>query len=184
MEPVLRAAAMYGILLVLFRIAGRRALSETSSFDFVLLLIISEATQQALLGADYSFTAAVLVIGTLILLNVLFVLLCGRFRTLDKAINGLPLVLVAHGEPLRGRMASARIDEDDILEAARQRRGLERMEQIKFAVLERSGAISIIPAELEIAVPEAGALPLSPGRNVKARPDRNAASRAAVGRPP
>lgn len=62
-------------------------------------------------------------------------------------MNGLPLVVVAQGQPLRERMASARVDEYDVLEAARRTRGLERMDQIKFAVLERSGGISIIPFE-------------------------------------
>ncbi len=145
METVLRAAAMYAILLVLFRIGGRRTLGEASTFDFVLLLIISEATQQAMTGSDNSMTTALLVISTLILLDVLLTFLLRWFRGLDKAVNGLPLILVAQGSPLPKRMASARIDEKDILEAARHTRGLERMEQIKFAVLERSGGISIIP---------------------------------------
>ena len=53
-DSVLRAAAIYLVLLVLFRVAGRRTLSEMTSFDFVLLLVIGEATQQALLGEDFS----------------------------------------------------------------------------------------------------------------------------------
>lgn len=145
METVLRAAAMYAILLVLFRIAGRRTLAEASTFDFVLLLIISEATQQAMTGNDNSITTALLVISTLILLDVLLTFILSRFRTLDKALNGLPLVVVAEGRVLPERLSSARIDENDILETARRTRGLERMEQIKFAVLERSGGISVIP---------------------------------------
>jgi uncharacterized membrane protein YcaP (DUF421 family) len=55
MDSVLRAAAIYLVLLVLFRVAGRRTLSEMTSFDFVLLLVIGEATQQALLGEDFWF---------------------------------------------------------------------------------------------------------------------------------
>lgn len=145
MESVLRAAAVYVLLLVLFRIAGRRTLAEVSTFDLVLVLIISEATQNALIGQDYSFTAAFLVIGTLILLDVFFTYLFNRFRSLDKAVNGLPLVVVADGEPLWDRMRAARIDLPDILEAARRLRGLQRIDQIQYAVLERSGGISIIP---------------------------------------
>jgi uncharacterized membrane protein YcaP (DUF421 family) len=57
----------------------------------------------------------------------------------------VPLVVVENGQPLRDRMNKARIDEDDVLTAARQLQGLERMEQIKYAVLERNGGISIIP---------------------------------------
>ena len=59
MESIIRAAAVYAILLVLFRIAGRRTLAEASTFDLVLLLIISEATQNALIGQDYSLTSAI-----------------------------------------------------------------------------------------------------------------------------
>lgn len=59
MDAVLRAAVIYGVLLLLIRITGRRTLSEMSPFDFVLLLIIGESTQQALLGQDYSMTNAV-----------------------------------------------------------------------------------------------------------------------------
>lgn len=111
----------------------------------MLVLIISEATQNALIGQDYSLTAAFLVIGTLILLDVFFTYLFNRFRRLDNAVNGLPLVVVADGEPLWDRIRASRIDTTDILEAARLLRGLERMEQIQYAVLERSGGISIIP---------------------------------------
>ena len=67
MESVLRAAALYAFLLVLFRITGRRALSEITTFDFVLLLVIGEATQQALLGDDFSVINAFVVIATLVL---------------------------------------------------------------------------------------------------------------------
>jgi uncharacterized membrane protein YcaP (DUF421 family) len=80
MDSVLRAAAIYLVLLVLFRVAGRRTLSEMTSFDFVLLLVIGEATQQALLGEDFSLINAVLVIITLIMLDVLISWVTQRSR--------------------------------------------------------------------------------------------------------
>ena len=100
MDSVLRAAAIYLVLLVLFRVAGRRTLSEMTSFDFVLLLVIGEATQQALLGEDFSLTHAVLVIVTLILLDVLISLVMQRSRLAGKLIEGVPMVIVADGKPL------------------------------------------------------------------------------------
>jgi uncharacterized membrane protein YcaP (DUF421 family) len=154
MESVIRAAAVYALLLVLFRLASRRTLAETSTFDLMLLLlIISAATQNALVGQDYSLTSAFLVIGTLILLDVVLTFLLSRFRSLDKAVDGLPLVVVADGEPLWNRMRACRIDIADVLEAARRLRGLERLEQIQFAVLERSGGISIIPPRDGASIP-------------------------------
>jgi uncharacterized membrane protein YcaP (DUF421 family) len=68
-----------------------------------------------------------------------------RSPTIEKLLDGVPLVVVENGQPLRDRMNKARIDENDVLTAARELQGLERMEQIKYAVLERSGGISIIP---------------------------------------
>ena len=109
-----------------------------------MLLIISEATQNALLGADYSITNGFLVILTLVGLNILFSLWKQRSPTIEKLLDGVPTVIVEDGKPLRDRMSKARID-DDVLTAARELQGLERMEQIKYAVLERSGGISIIP---------------------------------------
>jgi uncharacterized membrane protein YcaP (DUF421 family) len=68
-----------------------------------------------------------------------------RSPRLSRWMEGVPLVIVEDGRPLRDRMEKSRIDEGDILAAARELRGLERMDQIKFAVLERSGGISIVP---------------------------------------
>mgnify|MGYP004721742833 CR=1 FL=1 len=72
MEMVLRAVAVYLVLMVVFKIAGRRALLQMTSFDLILLLIISEATQQALLGSDFSVTGAALTIITLLVVDILF----------------------------------------------------------------------------------------------------------------
>jgi Predicted membrane protein len=72
MEMIFRALAIYLILLVVFKIAGRRALLQMTSFDLILLLIISEATQQALLGNDFSVTGAMLTIITLVVVDMLF----------------------------------------------------------------------------------------------------------------
>jgi uncharacterized membrane protein YcaP (DUF421 family) len=147
MDSVLRAAAIYVVLLVLFRVAGRRTLSEMTSFDFVLLLVIGEATQQALLGEDFSLINAVLVIITLIMLDVLISWVTQRSRIVGKLVEGVPMVIVADGKPLHDRMRKARIELADVLEAARHTQGLERVDQIKYAVVETSGGITIIPKE-------------------------------------
>ncbi|CDL13272.1 FIG00732141: hypothetical protein [Klebsiella pneumoniae IS46] len=72
MEMVLRAAAIYLILLIIFKIAGRRTLMQLTNFDLILLLIISEATQQAMLSTDYSVTGSMLTIVTLVSIDILF----------------------------------------------------------------------------------------------------------------
>lgn len=145
MESVLRAAALYAFLLVLFRITGRRALSEITTFDFVLLLVIGEATQQALLGDDFSVINAFVVIATLVLIDILLSLFKERSPRVGRFLDGVSLIVVEYGRPLTERLRKARITEEDILEAARQSQGLERLEQIRFAVLEKNGQISVIP---------------------------------------
>jgi len=147
MDLILRGVAVYLFLLVLFRVLGKRSLAETTTFDFVLLLIIGEATQQALLGNDFSVTNALILITILMGVDMIFSKLKGQYKKLDRLLEGTPLILVDHGRPLKGRMNESHVDEDDIMEAARINHGLERMKQIKYAVLERDGTISIIPAQ-------------------------------------
>lgn len=147
MDAILRGATIYLIVLVVIRLSGRRTMAETTTFDFVLLLIIAETTQQALLGEDYSITNAALLVLTLAGLDILMSFAKGRFEALEHAIDGVPIIVVENGRPLHDRLRKSRIDEQDILTAARRLRGLERMEQIKYAVLETDGGISIIPRE-------------------------------------
>ena len=145
MDSVLRALAVYAFLLVLFRLAGKRSLSEMTSFDFILLLIISEAIQQALLDDDSSMTNGFLVVLTLVGVSIALSLIKQRSETLDKLLDGTPEIIIDNGRLLRERMNRARVDEGDIMQAARQQQGLERLDQIKYAVLERSGGITVIP---------------------------------------
>lgn len=147
MNTILRAGAMYAILLLIFRLMGKRSLAQITSFDFVLLLIISETTQQAMIGDDFSVTNAVLGILTLVMLDLALSLWKQRWPSLDRWIDGLPVVIVEDGVPLRDRMRKERVDESDVLTAARVMHGLARMDQIKYAILERSGGISIIPKD-------------------------------------
>lgn len=146
MESVLRAAALYLLLLVLVRLTGRRSMRETSAFDLVLLLVIGEATQQALLGEDFSLVNAVLVVVTLLLMDVGLSLLKQRSAAAERVMDGVPTLLVADGKPIEERLRRARVDVTDVLQAARIRHGLVGLEQIRWAVLEADGTISIVPA--------------------------------------
>ena len=147
MDSVVRAAAVYLVLLLLFRIVGKRSLGETGAFDFVLLLIIAEATQQAMIDDDNSMTNAFLIIVTLLALNIGFSLLKQRFPLVDRLIDDVPVLIVVNGNPIKDRMDRARVDERDILQAARETQGLARLDEIKYAVLERDGAISVVPKQ-------------------------------------
>jgi len=145
MDAFLRTFFIYIFLLLLFRLAGKRTLAQITTFDFVLLLIIGEGTQQALLGDDFSVTNAFLVVLSLVFLNIMMSLLKEKFPRVERFMDGLPLVIVEDGRMLKERADKSRVDKADVLAAARKLQGLERMEQIKYAVLEVDGGITVIP---------------------------------------
>jgi uncharacterized membrane protein YcaP (DUF421 family) len=124
---------------------GKRTLNEATTFDLVLLLIISEVTQQGLVGEDFSITTAIVLICTLMGIDLIFTLLKKQFGFFRRVVEGMPLIIVDKGRPLKTRMDKADVDEDDILHAARSNCGVERMDEIKYAVLEKDGSITIIP---------------------------------------
>lgn len=149
MNPVLRGIIVYLFLMLIFRLSGKRSLADTTPFEFVLLLIISEVTQQALVGEDYSITACLILILTLVGTDLLFSMIKHKFKLFEKVTEGVPLIIVANGKPLKERMKKSRVSDEDVLEAARNLHGLERMSQVKYAVLEIDGSISIIKEEKE-----------------------------------
>jgi uncharacterized membrane protein YcaP (DUF421 family) len=145
MELVFRALAVYLFLLLIFRISGKRSLRNATTFDFVLLLIIAETTQQALVGEDASVTGAFLLIVVLVGTDILLSLVKRWLPRVDRLLEGQPIVILRHGVPIKGRMHVERVDDDDILSAARETRGLDKLDDIERAVLEKNGAISIVP---------------------------------------
>jgi uncharacterized membrane protein YcaP (DUF421 family) len=145
MDAVIRGGIMYLVLLLIFRMYGRRTLGQITTFDFVLLLIISEATQQAMVGQDFSLTNAFLVILTLFALDQILSKIKQKSEAANAILEGVPLVLVDDGRLVKRVMDSLQLDEEDILSAARDSHGISRLDQIRYAVLELNGAISIIP---------------------------------------
>ena len=145
MDLVIRGLAVYLFLLLIFRVSGKRSLRSATTFDFVLLLIIAETTQQALVGDDSSVTGAFVLIVVLVGTDILLSLVKRWLPRVDRLLEGQPLVILRHGVPLRARMHVERVDDEDILSAAREKHGIERLDDIDRAVLEKSGGISIVP---------------------------------------
>jgi uncharacterized membrane protein YcaP (DUF421 family) len=126
-------------------VTGKRTLAQVTVFYFVLLIMISQAGQQALPGDDLSLTNALLIIVTLVGIHLLFTAANYRLAVFDKFANDVPPVLIDDGQLLDERMRKSNVSEDDILEQARMVHSLERMDQIKHAVLKRTGSISVVP---------------------------------------
>lgn len=147
MDAVMRGVAVYFVLLVATRLSGRRTLAQTTPFDFVLLLIVAETTQQALLGDDFSITNAVVLILTLFATDILLAYFKQWSSRAAVLLDGMPTVLISKGQPDLEALRRSRISLDDILEAAREQHGLARLEQVENAVLEVGGNLSIIPRQ-------------------------------------
>lgn len=145
MDSVLRGLAVYLVLLLVTRTAGRRTLAQVTVFDFVLLLIIAETTDQALLGDDFSVVNAAIVIITLAVTDVALSYAKSWSPKLGAALDGVPTVLISQGKVNEKALRRARVDLNDVLESAREKQGLKRLDQIDCAVLEVGGAISVIP---------------------------------------
>jgi uncharacterized membrane protein YcaP (DUF421 family) len=142
---ILRSATIYLFIFIVLRMGGKRALSEMTTFDLVLVLIISEATQQALINDDHSIVGAMLAIVTLVSFDLLMSVITTRSKVTDKILNGVPMFLIEQGKLHEDRLKKANITIDDVLEAGRKLHGLENLNEIKSAVLEKDGKISIIP---------------------------------------
>jgi uncharacterized membrane protein YcaP (DUF421 family) len=147
MDSVIKATVVYFTLWAIIRVSGRRTLGEMTAFDFVLFMIIGGSTQRAITGQDYSLTNALLLVATFVALDIGLSIVELKWPAMRRILNAMPMILVENGSLMADRMRRARITEDNILASARRLNGLERIDQIKFAILEASGEITIVPAE-------------------------------------
>ena len=118
-----RAGLVYVFLLAVFRVSGRRTLAQVTTFDLILVLILGDATQQALLGDDATFATTVVVVSTLVLVDIGLARAKHRWPAVDVIIDGMPLPLVVHGQRRKRQMAAEGVSDDDVLTAARSARG-------------------------------------------------------------
>lgn len=109
MDLVLRAAVVYLLLLVILRTTGKRSMALVTMFDFILLLIISEAVSKALVGADSSLIGAAIVVTTLVLLERISDYVSWRLPRFKRLLESVPVVLVENGRPLKNVMGRERI---------------------------------------------------------------------------
>jgi uncharacterized membrane protein YcaP (DUF421 family) len=142
-EKLLRSVAVYTFLLIAFRLCGKRQLGQLSAFDLVVLLIISNVVQNAVIGNDNSLGGGLLGATTILLLNLLVAYVTFRFRRADRVIEHSPTVLVRHGRILRDNLRRERLGPRD-LRAALRHHGVISIRDIRYAFLEEDGHVSVI----------------------------------------
>jgi len=151
MESVIKSVVVYLVLWLMIRASGRRTLGQLTVFDFILFLISGGLAQRALTAQDYSLTHAFLIIATFVIMDIAVSFLERDAPSIGRILKGVLTVVVENGHVLSARLRRARLTEEEILEAARRNYGLERMDEIKFAIFEASGQISIIPKRKTVA---------------------------------
>lgn len=148
MSVIIRAAAAYLILLFAVRLIGRRMASMLAPFDLVVLFLFGGALMTAVLGDDHSMTGAISAVFSIGLMHVAVSWLKTASPWFGRLVDGTPVVVYELGRWHEDRMRGLRMLESDVMAAVRQK-GLMRLEQVRYAVVERDGKISIVPESSE-----------------------------------
>ena len=143
MDLVLRAVVVFAFVLLLTRVIGKRELGSLEPFDLVLLIVLGDALQQGLTQDDYSLTGAILVVGTIAVLQVFVSWLSYRFPRARPILQGEPVIVLEDGKPIERNLKRERLTIEEIAEEAR-RQQIAHLADVKFAILETSGTISFI----------------------------------------
>ncbi len=147
METVIRITLIYVAVLVGLHLLGKREFSQLSPLELVTLLLIPELVAQATVRDDFSLTNSLVALTTLLSLVFVSSVLIYKSRKFEQVIEGTPAVLVAHGQLVVENLNKERVTPDEIFSEMHQA-GLEHLSQVKWAVLEDDGKISIVPEEL------------------------------------
>ena len=143
---VLRATAIYALVMVLVRVSGKRAVGQFTPFDLVLLILIGNAVQNGINGGDNSLTGAAIMATTLIALNYGIALLISRSRKAEKLVEGEPVVLAHDGKVFEHVLKRELVSTSDFDEALRMN-GIDDVRDVQLALLETNGTISVVPKD-------------------------------------
>ena len=146
MTVIIHAAVAYLVLLLAVRLIGRRMASMMAPFDIVVLFLFGGALMAAVLGNDHSMVAAISVVFTIGLMHIGVSALKRLSPRFGRIIDGTPVIIYERGEWHQDRMRDLRMLESDVMAAVRQK-GLMRLEQVRYAIVERDGKVSIIPED-------------------------------------
>ena len=147
MDIVLRAVVAYVFILFLMRVVGRRELSSMEPSDVILLVVIGDLVQNGVTQTDYSVTGVVLAAGTIGILATLTAWVTFRWSRIRNVVEGEPVILVEDGKLIERNMKHERLTLEEVMEQARLQQGVESLGDVRWAVLETSGSISIVKKE-------------------------------------
>jgi uncharacterized membrane protein YcaP (DUF421 family) len=143
---IIRASVVYFFLLVLLRLTGKRQVGQLAPFDLVLLLVLSNAVQNSMNGGDNSITGGLILAATLVGLNWLVGWASYQNHALEALIEGRPVILIHDGKVDHRAMKKCQMTKHE-LEASLRAEGCAGPEEVRFAVLENNGHITVIGRE-------------------------------------
>ncbi len=143
---VLRTSGVYLVLLIGLRLAGKRELGQMTVFDLVVVLVISNAVQNAMLGPDTSLTGGLVAAVTLLVLNRVVNLIGRNVPWLGRELTGTPTLLVHAGAIVPENLRREGLTEDEVMQALREH-GVNDLASVALAVLEVDGTISVVPTD-------------------------------------
>ena len=143
-EFVLRAVVVYIVLLALIRVSGKRSMGQFTPFDMLLVVLLGNAVQNALLGEDHSLLGGLLLAAVLVALNWTIGLVSSRSRLAERLIEGEPVVLARDGKLFPKVLRRELVSQNDFDEALRQNNQLA-LDEVEIALLETDGRISVVP---------------------------------------
>jgi uncharacterized membrane protein YcaP (DUF421 family) len=144
LDIAVRCAVIYLVVLVGLRVSGKREIGQMTVFDLVVLLLLANAVQNAMVGPDTSLGGGVVAALVLLGLNAVVARLRLRWPRFRRIIEGSPTILVLHGDVIPDHMSREGLDRDT-LEAAVREHGIADLSGVEMAVLETDGSISIVP---------------------------------------
>lgn len=142
-EYIFRAVVVYAYVFALLRIVGKKQVGELGPFDLVLLLILSEAVSTALTGGDNSLTAGLISVTTFVVMNYLVDYTTFKSKKIEKVLDGQALVIIKEGKINEQVRQKEKVTYEEIRSAMREH-GVSQLSEVKFAMLETNGQISII----------------------------------------
>ncbi len=149
-ELILRGLIVYVFLIVLLRVTGKRQVGQLAPFDLVLLLVLSNAVQNAMTGGDNSVLGGLISASVLVLLNYAAGILTYRSKKLESLVEGRPEVLVHNGKVFTDVLEREKLTHHE-LNAALREAGCACVEQVHYAILENNGTISVQPKKAPAA---------------------------------
>ncbi len=139
---------VYVFLIIGLRLLGKRELGQMNIFDLVLIIVLGNAVQNAMMNNDNSLFGGLISATTLLVVNRIFNIVLHRSRHVERAMVGEPMLILNDGLPLQDRMKREGITHDQLMTALREH-GLTRLDQARMCVLEVDGSISVVPTDTE-----------------------------------